>query len=400
MQRDVRFAFRLLFVCLVCVGIGQSMLFAILPPAAREIGLSPFQLSTVFATSATIWVVMSPRWGRRSDVIGRRPVILIGLLGFALSMVLLAASVEAGMAGVVGPALAYPMLVGSRAVFALLGSGTGPASQAYVADRTSVVERVRGVAFLNAAFGFGQTLGPAVGAALAGVGLMAPIYCSAALAVASAAGVWAFLPEGPAHARPDASRSTRLGVRDHRIRPFLLVGVALQAVTATTTITLALFLQDVLGLGARDAARAAGTGFVVVAVAGLFAQLVLVQRFRPSARDMMRAGAVFLLVAFVVLAVGERFEGYLVGLAAMGLGAGLLRPGGAAGASLSVDAEEQGGVAGLLGGLAVVGNIFGPLLGTAVYALRPSAPYVLNAAIMALVVAFVWTSSRIRSLRG
>src|SRR5512147_2702467 len=83
-------AFLTLFLCLICVGLGQSMLFAILPPAARSIGLTPFQVSTIFATSAAIWVFVSPMWGRRSDVMGRRPVILIGLLGFAASMVLLA----------------------------------------------------------------------------------------------------------------------------------------------------------------------------------------------------------------------------------------------------------------------------------------------------------------------
>jgi hypothetical protein len=57
---DHRRALRLLFLCLVCTGIGQAMLFAILPPAAREIGLSEIQVSTIFVTSATIWVFVSP----------------------------------------------------------------------------------------------------------------------------------------------------------------------------------------------------------------------------------------------------------------------------------------------------------------------------------------------------
>jgi MFS family permease len=79
-------ALRILFVCLVCIGIGQSMWFSIPPPAARAIGITPFQVSTIFATSASIWVFVSPWWGRRSDLRGRRPIILTGLLGYALSM--------------------------------------------------------------------------------------------------------------------------------------------------------------------------------------------------------------------------------------------------------------------------------------------------------------------------
>ena len=78
--------FALLFACLVSVGMGQSMLFSVLPPAARGIGLTPFQVSTIFATSASLWVFVSPAWGRRSDVAGRRRVMMIGLLGYALSL--------------------------------------------------------------------------------------------------------------------------------------------------------------------------------------------------------------------------------------------------------------------------------------------------------------------------
>src|SRR5713101_6417252 len=136
MVPDHQRALRILFLCLVCIGLGQSMLFSILPPAAREIGLSPFQVSTIFATSATIWVFVSPMWGRRSDRVGRRRVILIGLLGYALSMASLATMIEVGLAKALPLAAVYPLMIASRSLFALFGSGTGPASQAYVADRT------------------------------------------------------------------------------------------------------------------------------------------------------------------------------------------------------------------------------------------------------------------------
>jgi MFS family permease len=166
-----RYASGLLFLCLLCIGMGQSMLFSILPPAARDLGISPFEISTIFATSASIWVFVSPWWGRRSDAWGRRPVILTGLLGYALSMALLASVIAVGQARLLPAMLVYPLLVVSRSVFALLGSGTGPAAQAYVADRTRIAERAAAVAFLGAGLGLGETVGPAVGAALAAVGL-------------------------------------------------------------------------------------------------------------------------------------------------------------------------------------------------------------------------------------
>ncbi len=391
--------FALLFGCLVCIGMGQSMLFSILPPAARAIGISPFQVSTIFATSASIWVFVSPMWGRRSDVSGRRTVMLIGLLGYALSMTLLATTIKIGTLGLLPPMIVYPMMIASRCVFALVGSGTGPASQAYIADRTSRTDRTAGVALVSAAMGLGETVGPGLGAALASIGLLAPIYFSAGLAVLSALTIWRFLPEeGPPHTHA-TPRPRKMRVGDRRVLPFLLVSTALQAVRATTVITLAFFLQDTLQLNAQQTVQYSGVGFVTLAVSGLFAQLVVVQRFRPSARWMMRTGTVLMLGAFLLFIVGGAFAVYVAGLTCLGLGLGLVRPGSAAAASLSVEANEQGSVAGMLGGVAVIGNVFAPMLGTTLYSFARTGPYILNAVIMVGAIVLVFSNRRVRLIR-
>jgi hypothetical protein len=98
--------------------------------------------------------------------------------------------------------------------------------------------------------------------------------------------------------------------------------------------------------------------------------------------------------------VGRGFGVYLFALGCLGLGLGLVRPGSAAGASLAVSAEEQGAVAGLLGGLAVLGNVFGPMLGTTLYELSPRAPYMLNGVLMSAVLVFVLTGRRFRDMRS
>ena len=398
MTASTRRAFRILFVGLVCVGMGQSVLFSTLPPAARELGLTPFRISTIFATSATLWVFVSPWWGRRSDVVGRRPIILGGLLGYALSMALVATTITCGRSGLLPVALVYPCLVASRSIFALLGSGTGPASQAYVADRTTITERTAGVAFLNAAMGLGETVGPGFGSVLAVLGLAAPLYFAAALAVASALLLWRLLPEEEAPHAIRREHPARLALLDGRVLPFLAIAAALQAVRATTTITLSLFFQDTLRLDAATTVRDAGIGFVVLAASGLFSQLVLVQRLRPSARLMLRTGVPLMLAAFALLVTGDRFATHLAALAALGTGLGLVRPGTSAGASVSVGVHEQGAVAGVMGGLAVVGNIVGPMVATSLYELDHRAPYLLCAAVMTAALGVVGRSRRIRHL--
>jgi MFS family permease len=392
-----RASLAVLVASLACIGVGQSMLFAVLPPAARALGVSPVEIATIFAVSATIWVFMSPRWGRRSDTVGRRPVILTGLLGYAASMLLLATTLTLGTTGVLPALLVFPLLVGSRSVFALVGSGTGPAAQAYVADRTTPIDRAPAVAMLSAAMGIGETIGPGLGALLTDFGLAVPIYAAGALAVGSASLIWRALPEARPPSASQATQGPRLRGSDPRIRAFVVIATALQAVRATTVITLALYLQDTLVLSARAAARAAGFGFVVLAAAGLFSQLGLVQRLRPAPRTMIRAGAPLMLVAFLVLTVARGYAGTLVALAVLGLGLGLVRPGVSAGVSLAVSPEEQGSAFGTLTGLAVIGNVVGPLVGTAVFEWAPHAPFALNAAIMAPIVVVTVASRRVRA---
>ena len=398
MTEETRKAFRVLFPCLVSTGMGQAMLFAILPPAAREIGLSSIEVSTIFVVSAVFWAFTSPGWGRLSDRVGRRPVILIGLLGYGLSMVLLAGVIGATLEGALTVTVAWPAMIAARCVFGALGSASPPAAQAFVADRTGPEDRASGVALINAAFGVGQTLGPAVGAALTVLGLLAPIYFSAFLAVLSAGVIYFWLPDSGRRRSGVEPPRQKLAFLDRRVRPFFLLQIFMQAVRAVTMITLAFFLQDQLALGSEKTGQAAGIGFMVLAMAGLVSQLIVVQRLRPAPYRMIRGGLASAAIGFGLLWWGTTFGVYLVGLAFLGLGLGLVRPGNAAASSLAVSAEEQGAVAGLLNAVGVTGNMVGPLVGGYLYALSPTWPIVVNFLLM--VVGFLYASihPRIRTI--
>lgn len=393
---DNRVAFRLLFFCLVSTGMGQAMLFAILPPAAREIGMSPVQVSTIFVVSAVFWAVFSPRWGRLSDRVGRRRIILIGLLGYSISMILLASVIGLTLEGTLAASIAWPAMIAARSVFGLFGSAAPPAAQAFVADRTSVRDRAAGVALINASFGVGQTLGPAVGAALAVFGLLAPIYFSAFLAILSAVVIFLRLPESGLHAATPLDGRRRVGFFDRRIRPFFLLQIFMQAVRAVTMITLAFFLQDELGLDPGRTGQAAGVGFMVLAIAGLVSQLLVVQRLRPAPWVMIQGGLASAATGFATLFLGSSFPVYLVGLAFLGLGLGLVRPGNAAASSLAVPADEQGAVAGLLNSVGVTGNMIGPMLGGFLYDLGPTWPFGLNLGLMALGLVYALVHPAVR----
>src|ERR1700688_3395971 len=169
-----RRAFVILFVSLVCMGAGQTVLFNVLPPLSRQLGLSTVQTTSIFAVSAAVWVVTSTYWGKKSDHWGRKPVMLLGLLSFAASFALFASVMLGGLQHWIPAFAVFPLMVVSRSIYGFFGSGTQPASQAYVADRTTPAERMKGVATIGSAFGLGTAVGPAIASLFAVIGLLAP----------------------------------------------------------------------------------------------------------------------------------------------------------------------------------------------------------------------------------
>ena len=143
------------------MGMGQTIVFAVLPPIAREIGLADFQVGAVFMLSAMFWVMMGPRWGRLSDHRGRRLFILIGIGGFAVSMALFATAIRLGLNGALSGFGLYVIILLTRSIYGIIGSAQPSAAQAYIADRTTPENRAKGLASFAAAFGFGTMLGPA-----------------------------------------------------------------------------------------------------------------------------------------------------------------------------------------------------------------------------------------------
>ena len=82
------------------VGAGQSVVFITIPPLARDLGLSEIQTGSIFASSALAWMLFSPYWGKLSDRIGRKIVVLVGLLGCALSLILFSSALTLGTSNI------------------------------------------------------------------------------------------------------------------------------------------------------------------------------------------------------------------------------------------------------------------------------------------------------------
>ena len=368
-----RSSFFILITGLLANAIGQAFIFAILPPLGREVALSEIQTTSIISTSALLFTFCSPWWGRKSDQIGRKIVIVIGLTGYAVGTVVFAAVFALGMKGILtGWTLYFTALI-CRCMQSSLMAATSPGVTAYAADHSSRAFRTQTLARLGTANSLGLIIGPVVAGLLAGLGLLFPLYVAAFLTFIAVFVVFKYLPEGE-HPGPSRKQVPRLSFLDARLRVYLLSAIGTFTGFSAIQQTLGFRIQDSLSLSGVETAQYTGAALMVSAFFTLALQLSVSQRYTGPALNLVRMGLVANLVAAGVIALADNLTGLLVGMAFMGAGLGLLGPAMSAGASLAVSRDEQGGAAGLITACPAAGFVIGPVLGGVLYQISPTYP--------------------------
>lgn len=392
-QRDRRGAFSLLFTALLAIGAGNTMLTAaVLPPLTVALGLPLWMAGAIFSMSAALWSFSSPYWGIKSSQLGRRRVAALGLAGYAVSMFLFGTFGWLALNDYLkDPYLIFICLLLSRSVFGLIGSGTSPAAQAYVADRTSAADRTREIASVTSGFSVGAIAGPAFAAVLVAIfGLLSPMFFTCFTAAIISYLIYTRLPENapPMKTAPGMntidSESLTLGQqsgeqsevtearglwRHPSVLPYLVFAVGLSLVTGILTQTFGFAVMAKMEVTGKAAAQFIAPAFSVGAMGTLIAQLLIIPRLTLSNRGLMIVGAIILAAgAFLIIPTNkETFAVLVFAQLLIGLGQGLSRPGFSSGASLAVGPALQGNVAGLVISANGMGFIFSPLLGLYIF---------------------------------
>lgn len=374
-------ATRLVLFSVLATGIGQSMTFALLAPLGREVGLLEVQVGLVITCSALMFTLASPIWGRLSDRIGRKPVLLVGQLGYSLGAVLFATVFLFGFNGGLSGWLLFLLAMLSRVLMAALISASPSAATGYMADTTSAQQRLEGMGRLGAARTLGSILGPALSGLLVTIGLLAPLYIAAVTTLLSSLLIALVLQE-PVRSPSTTARIKPLRLFDARYFPYLLVGFLTFFAFSMMSQTIGFYFQDRFVLDGQATAQAIGAGMMVSAGMSFFAQAVLVRRMKMTPRQLLNLGLPILALGYAALLFAGTIPLLILFMGILGLGLGLVSPGFTAGASLVVGPEEQGAVGGLISACPAAGFVLGPLVGTSLYQLDSVYPYLFACLLM------------------
>jgi DHA1 family tetracycline resistance protein-like MFS transporter len=366
---------------------GFTLIIPVLPFSVARYVAAPdvaWWVSLILALYSLCAFVAAPVLGAMSDRFGRRPVMLLSLLGSALGF------------AVFGVGGALWVLVLGRAIEGLT-AGSISALYAYVADTHGPAERGPVFGMLGAAGGLGFMLGPVLGGALGQVSLSAPLYGAAGLALANCALVWCCIPESHA----GASRGTRLHwrqfnavgqllrtLRERRLRPLFAVVFCFALGGAVLQANLTVLLKDLLAF------QPAGIGLVLAGVGVMdivsqgFAAPRLQTRF--GERRVATAGLAINglgLALFALLPVYAATPLLVAGIAVFTFGDGLFQPSASALIANAAPAERQGEVQGANQAQQAIARTAGPLAAAWLYWLAAGAPYAAAAVVVLLAAA-------------
>lgn len=366
-------ASRILFTTVLLDLIGFGMVLPLLPSYAARYTPSPTIIGILVATDSALSFLTAPWWGRASDRIGRRPILLIGLAGSA------AAYLAFGLAGSLAALFLSRMISGAT-------GGTVNVAQAYLADITPPERRSHAMGLIGAAFGLGFTIGPALGGIASLWGDHGPGLLAFAITGVNLVLAWLRLPETEVRRRPNY-RPLPLEWRQ-LASPF---GVMLCTTLAFTAIYVAfpLFCQQVLGYDRRRVSAL----FVVIGVITIIVQGRLVGRLAPrfGERALMIVGSLTLAAGFGAIplsalptAAGGRAAAIVAAVALLTTGFCLVGPSLAGLVSRSTDAASQGRALGALQSVGAMARIVGPpVAGVLAQLAGPATPFY-GAAVAAL----------------
>ncbi len=366
--------FGVIFLTVLIDLIGFGVVIPLLPFYALNYGASSSQVGFLVSSFSLMQFIFNPIWGRISDRVGRRPVILLSVFGSFLSYLIFAF------------AKSLEILFLSRMLAGLMGANIATA-QAYIADITPPEERAKGMGIVGAGFGIGFIVGPLIGGVLSKFGYNVPILFASGLSLLNFLLAFKFLPESQKH--PQAVNKSGYGASVLKIvSDKLLVFLYFTFFVITFGISLnyvvfPLFTKDTFSFDASHN----GLLFGYIGAIGVFTQGFLVGKIarRFEGERILIFGTLLMGSGLLGMVFSSRFYEFFISVSFFTFGSGVTTPTVLSLISKRAKSEFQGLTLGLGQSLSSLARVLGPSTGGFLYGnLGHRAPFILGALTMGL----------------
>jgi len=380
----------IIFITVFIDLLGFGIIIPLLPFYAESFGASAFTIGLLGTSFSLMQFLFSPVWGRWSDRIGRKPIILVGLMGSCLSYLGLALSTS------------LTLLFVARIIGGIAGANI-PTAQAYIADVTTPENRAKGMGMVGAAFGLGFIFGPAIGGVLSRFSPETPMWFASALCLANFIAAWFLLPESRSVSAVTKNLGRIEAFRHAMTKPTLVLLLALFFLVTLAfsgfEATFALFSEAKLGFTASTI----GFVFTFIGVILALVQGVLVGKV---VKILPERKLIPLAIFAIALGIGLipfvwSVPTLLGALGVLAVGMGFNNPSLTSMVSRLTDPDDQGGILGLASSLSSLGRVVGPAWGGYLYdAYGMTTPYLSAAALMLIAFAVSFIGLRTADARA
>jgi MFS family permease len=382
LKEDSKILYSLMLI-IIFVSMGQSVYWQTMPIIGREFGFSEMEINTVVSISAAMFIIFTPFWGKLSDRIGRKSVLLVGLTGYVLSNIIFLYSASIGLLGYVSGFFLLFILLVSRIINSAVGAASRPATGAYVADVTSLEERSSGMGKFGAANNIGTILGPVLVGSIIGINifnseiegfaLLTPLIVMSFLMIIAIFFVLLFLPNKKSTGL-DEVNSERPAL-DKNLKMLISIGVIVFTSFAIVQSVTAYYIQDRFSLNLDETARSTALLLGTMALMAIVSQLTFVQRFKGPPLELIKYSIPLFVLSSLIIVFSPSYTYIYFGMAIMGLAMGLASPGYTAAASLNADPNNQGATVGLAMVAPGLGFTLGPFLSGLLYSISINLPF-------------------------
>ncbi len=391
---------QLMFLAVFIDLLGFGIIIPVIPYYVTDtLGGTNFEYGMILAIYSLMQFVFAPLWGRVSDRVGRKPVVLVGLLGSSISFV------------VFGLATTIPLLFVARMMAGFFTAASLPTARAFIADISPPEKRTARMGIIGAAFGLGFTFGPAIGSVAANFTIpsfesfpnLVPSLLAGGLALFNFFYAYLYLPETLSSEirQTKVMQQTRI-VDSFRILKYPQVGLLIALFSASTLVFSG--FETIFPLYAQEVdsyfnERTIGYAFAIVGIVIIFVQAGLIRPFvrRFGEERTILAGLVFNILGLAILPLAWDRYTLILFTIPLGIGQGLLTPALNSLVSLKIPQAEQGEGLGLNSSGAAIARVVGPLIAAMIYSTDIFLPFAIYIAVFCILgIVFFLSIMRIK----